>query len=70
MRKCRNWETGQDCPNFYACEQEGDFVRASGKKLRQYCYYCLGTPRVKKIGHKATWAGGTPKWCPLGRDKA
>lgn len=55
------------CNNFYECRHGGDVVAASGKKLEQYCFYCLGTPRVRKIGHKASWAGTTPKWCPLGR---
>lgn len=40
-----------------------------GKKLEQYCVYCMATKRGKKIGRVATWAGGTPKWCPLGRDE-
>lgn len=67
MSECRNWRMGQKCLNFYECKKEGEVVK-SGKKLQQFCFYCLGTPGIKKIGHKASWAGNTPKWCPLGRD--
>lgn len=45
-----------------------DGKEAAGK-LEQYCYYCMATKRGKKIGHKASWTGNTPKWCPLGRDE-
>lgn len=72
MKKCVNYETNEKCPNFYECGSEGgEFAKGSSiKKLQQFCYYCMGTPGIKKIGHKASWTGNTPKWCPLGRDKA
>lgn len=38
------------------------------KPMQQFCYYCMATSKAKKIGHKASWTGRTPKWCPLGRD--
>lgn len=37
------------------------------KPMQQFCYYCLATVKGKKIGHKASWTGRTPTWCPLGR---
>lgn len=67
MAECKNWKTGHACENLYECKHAGDVVESIGKKLDQYCFYCLGTPRIKKIGHKASWPGSTPKWCPLGR---
>ncbi len=38
------------------------------KYMQRYCYYCLATNHSKKIGHKASWTGRTPVWCPLGRE--
>lgn len=67
MANCKNYKTGEVCENFYECRLSGDYVEATGKRLEKYCAYCLGTPRVKKIGHIASWSGSTPKWCPLGR---
>lgn len=32
------------------------------KKMEPYCYYCQIAGR--KIGHKASWTGLQPKWCP------
>ena len=37
------------------------------KPMQIYGYYCLATKHTKKIGHKASWTGRTPVWCPLGR---
>ena len=65
MAECK--KGGVDCPEFYECKTAGDMVAGSGKELDQYCFYCLGTPRIKKIGHKASWPGSTPLWCPKGR---
>lgn len=49
----------------------GDYVtfnvQNSGKKLQRFCFYCLATPRIKKIGTVASWTGTTPPWCPKGR---
>lgn len=67
MAECKNYKTGDVCPELYEVVHQGDVVRSSGKQLEQYCYYCMATPRVKKIGHKASWSGSTPKWCPKGR---
>lgn len=36
--------------------------------MDQFCYYCRAMQMGKKIGHKASWTGRTPKWCPLGRE--
>lgn len=71
MPKCKNYKTGESCPELYYCKDEGDMIQAgtSMKHLDRYCFYCLATARVKKIGHSASWPGSTPKWCPLGRDK-
>ncbi len=38
------------------------------KFMEKFCFYCLATAKTKKIGHKASWTGRTPIWCPLGRD--
>lgn len=38
------------------------------KSMEQFCFYCLATVKSKKIGHKASWTGRTPPWCPLGRE--
>jgi hypothetical protein len=38
------------------------------KTMDRFCYYCLATPKAKKIGSKASWTGRTPIWCPLGRE--
>ena len=44
--------------------------KARGERtMQQFCYYCLGTVSGRKIGHKASWTGRTPTWCPRGRDK-
>lgn len=48
MAECR--KDGVDCPDFYKCTEEGDIVQNSGKKLQRFCFYCLATPRIKKIG--------------------
>ena len=53
--------------HFYKCTEEGDIVQNSGKKLQRFCFYCLATPRIKKIGTVASWTGTTPPWCPKGR---
>ena len=38
---------------------------AAPDTFNKYCYFCTATPRVKKLGHSATWAGyTTPPWCP------
>lgn len=65
MAECM--KNGATCPDFYKCENEGDTIESIGKKLQQYCFYCLGTPRIKKIGHLVSWTGTTPIWCPRGR---
>ena len=66
MAECR--KDGVDCSDFYKCTEEGDIVQNSGKKLQRFCFYCLATPRIKKIGTVASWTGTTPPWCPKGRD--
>ena len=60
MAECR--KDGVDCPHFYKCTEEGDTVQ-----LQRFCFYCLATPRIKKIGTVASWTGTTPPWCPKGR---
>lgn len=65
MAECR--KDGVDCPDFYKCTEEGDIVQNSGKKLQRFCFYCLATPHIKKIGTVASWTGTTPPWCPKGR---
>ena len=65
MAECR--KDGVVCPDFYKCTEEGDIVQNSGKKLLRFCFYCLATPRIKKIGTVASWTGTTPPWCPKGR---
>ena len=40
------------------------------KPMQRFCFYCLATVKAKKIGHKASWTGRTPTWCPLGREIA
>ena len=65
MAECM--KDGVDCPDFYKCTEEGDIVQNLGKKLQRFCFYCLATPRIKKIGTVASWTGTTPPWCPKGR---
>ena len=67
MAKCRKY-LDYRCPELYEVKS-ADEVSASGKPLDQYCYYCMATPKMKKIGHRASWIGDAPKWCPLGRDE-
>lgn len=38
------------------------------KPMQKFCFYCLATVKAKKVGHKASWTGRTPIWCPLGRE--
>ena len=39
------------------------------KRIMQlFAYYCRAMQMGKKIGHKASWTGRTPKWCPMGRE--
>lgn len=68
MAQCKNYKTGETCPELYEVHGAGEVVESSGKRLDQYCYYCLATPRFKKVGHKASWSGSTPKWCPKGKE--
>lgn len=65
MAECK--KNGVTCPEFYKCSKEGDVVASTGKKLQQFSFYCMATPRIKKIGTIASWTGSTPPWCPLGR---
>lgn len=65
MAECR--KNGEQCPDFYKCTTDGDTVASSRKVLQQYCFYCMATPRIKKIGTIASWTGFTPPWCPRGR---
>lgn len=65
MAECR--KNGEQCPDFYKCTTDGDTVVSSRKVLQQYCFYCMATPRIKKIGTIASWTGTTPPWCPRGR---
>ena len=58
---------GGTCPHLYECKDDGEIVASSGKHLDQYCFYCFATPKIRKIGNKASWPGSTPKWCPFGR---
>ena len=50
MAECM--KDGVDCPDFYKCTEEGDIVQNSGKKLQRFCFYCLATPRIKKINEE------------------
>ena len=70
MAKCKDYETGETCPNLFYCKDAGTEIQVgtSMKKLDLYCFYCMRTPGVKKVGPKHSWTGNTPKWCPLGRD--
>lgn len=34
------------------------------RMLQPNCFYCFGGRRLRKIGHKASWTGKTPNWCP------
>lgn len=68
MAQCKNYKTRETCPELYKVCDAGDIVGSSGKRLEQYCFYCMATPRIRKIGHMASWSGSTPKWCPKGRD--
>lgn len=36
----------------------------NGKKIDNYCVYCLVGKRPRKISAMSTWTGLTPKWCP------
>ena len=68
MARCR--KNGSYCEYFFESKFEDEtYETADGslKKMDQYCFYCTATPRLKKIGHKASWTGNTPKWCPEGR---
>lgn len=67
MAECM--KNGVTCPDFYKCSQAGDVVASTGKQLQQFCFYCMATPRIKKIGTVASWTGSTPPWCPRGRGK-
>ena len=49
------------------CCRPGKTVQKK-KPMQQFCYYCLATVKAKKIGHKASWTGRTPTWCPIGRE--
>lgn len=71
MARCKDYSTGETCPNFYKCSSQGEQVQVgtSMKNLQQYSLYCMATPGVKKIGAVHSWTGSTPKWCPLGRDE-
>lgn len=61
------------CSHFYECKEEGDQVEivpgGAWKKLQPYCFYCMQTPKVRKIGHKANWTGRVPNWGPRRREK-
>jgi|GEM_PF-1787706 len=72
MAECKIYKNGEVilCDDLHEVQDPGETVRFSEKRLERYCYYCLGTPRVRKIGHKAIWSGTTPKWCPRGRGDA
>jgi hypothetical protein len=71
MAKCVDYPASSKCPNFYKCKDDGETVQVgtSIKHLQRYCFYCMATPGVKKIGDVAGFTGRTPKWCPLGRDE-
>lgn len=68
MAKCRKYGE-KDCDSLYYCTSDGENAKTDGRPMQKYSYYCLSTPRTKKIGHASTWPGSTPKWCPLGRDE-
>lgn len=34
------------------------------KPMKQYAFYCLGTPRGRILAGFADWTGACPKWCP------
>lgn len=63
--RCKR-SSGESCPMLVYITEDGK-KKADGGMFQKYCYYCLETPRTKKIGHAAQWSGSTPKWCPLGR---
>ena len=39
------------------------------RTMQRFSFYCRAMQMGKKIGHKASWTGRTPPWCPLGREK-
>lgn len=59
----------RDCLNLYYSGDGVGETKADGAPMESNCYYCLGTPKTRKIAHASQWTGYTPKWCPLGRDK-
>lgn len=63
----RGWENKEIDGKDVICCRPGRTVQKK-KPMDQYCYYCLATPKTKKIGSKASFTGSTPAWCPLGRD--
>ncbi len=67
MARCKKYGE-KDCDSLYYCVADGENATADGRPMQKYCYYCLSTPRTRKIAHAAQWPGTTPKWCPLGRD--
>ena len=50
MAECK--KNGVTCPDFYKCTQEGDVVASTGKKLQQFCFYCMATPRIKNWNYR------------------
>ncbi len=43
-------------------------VLGAKRRLQRFCYYCTArVPRGRMIGHKASWTGGVPVWCPRRR---
>ena len=71
MAKCVDYLNGQECPWLLGVSSPNATFPVNGKvkELQQHCLYCMKTPGVRKIGHKASYTGLTPKWCPLGRDE-
>ncbi len=63
---------GRDkCPHLHrSCTKGETLPTAKGKDkvLDQFCFYCRVSPGVRKIGSIASWAGATPKWCPLNQE--
>ena len=64
---------GRDkCPHLHRSSTKGETLptaKGKDKVLDQFCFYCRVSPGVRKIGSIASWAGATPKWCPLNQEE-
>lgn len=54
------------CGNCVEVPRSG--MTVNNRRLQPYCFYCVTDAHktgARKIGHKATWTGRTPAWCPV-----